>query len=179
MDGGKFIKFDNYDFNPLEEATEKERAENIRSFVEASRGLVELGARQEDVFEWLKSFKDFHLDSLTFDMETAGLEDYQDITDDVMAELQSQNEWEESKHPRDKDGKFGKGGSSVKGNKNVESISKEEYGKIIHELNNNLTKEQRKKKRITKAIGNYIYTVINNGFNEYTVVEKAKIDEFD
>lgn len=119
VDGGKFIKFDDYDFNPLEEATEKERAENIRSFVEASRGLVELGAKQEDVFEWLKSFKDFHLDSLAFDMETAGLEDYQDITDDVMAELQSQNEWEESKHPRGKDGKFGQGGGSE------ESSSKE------------------------------------------------------
>lgn len=108
-------------------------------------------------------------------METAGLEDYQDITDDVMAELQSQNEWEESKHPRGKDGKFGKGGSSVKGNKNVESISKEEYGKIMHELNNNLTKEEINDGCSVRYIGTRKYYITINEFNDYEIYDLGEI----
>lgn len=175
VDNGKFVRFEDYVFNPLEESTERERAENLRSFIEGARALVELGAKQEEVFEWLKRFKDFHLDDLTFDTETAGLDAYDNITDEVLSEFQAANEWKEEDHPRDEDGKFGKGG-----NKNeVDNISKEEYGKITHELNNNLTLKQRQKKRITKEIGDYRYTVINNGFNEYKIIGKEKIDDID
>lgn len=112
IEGGRFIAFADYIFNPLEESNERERAENIRSYAEVAQKLVELGAKTDKVFEWLKSFKDFHLDNLEFDTETAGLEAYDDITDEVMSEFQAQNEWEESKHPRAKDGKFGSGGGS-------------------------------------------------------------------
>lgn len=45
----------------------------------------------------------------------------------------------------------------------------------MHELNTNLTKEQRKKRQITKAIGNYIYKINNNGFNDYKIVSKKEI----
>ncbi len=87
------------------------------------------------------------------------------------------NEWKEENHPRDGEGKFAlTGGNSGKSEKPVASLSKEEYGKIMHELNNNLTKEQRKKKIIKKAIGNHYYTVKNNGFNEYIIIEKEDID---
>lgn len=86
--------------------------------------------------------------------------------------------WKEEDHPRDKDGKFGKGGGNSSQNE-VDNISKDEYGKVMHELNNNLTKEQRKKKRVTKEIGNYRYTVINKGFNEYKIIGKEKIDGID
>lgn len=46
---------------------------------------------------------------------------------------------------------------------------------VMSELNTNLTKEQRKKKSITKAIGNYIYKIENKGFNNYRIVSKREI----
>ena len=51
MNGGKFVKFTDFTFNPLEEATEKELAENIKAYTEAAGALVNLGAKQEEVFE--------------------------------------------------------------------------------------------------------------------------------
>ena len=47
----------------------------------------------------------------------------------------------------------------------------------MHELNTNLSKEQRKQKTITKAIGDFEYKVINKGFNEYTIIEKRGIND--
>lgn len=110
MNDGQFVKFTDFTFNPLEEATEKELAENIKAYTEAAGALVNLGAKQEEVFEWLKQFKRFNLDGLTFDAGVDGLEDYEDITPQVMAEFQAANEWREEDHPRGKDGKFGQGG---------------------------------------------------------------------
>lgn len=110
IDSGKFVKFTDFTFNPLEEATEKELAENIKSYAEVASALVNLGAKQDEVFEWLKQFKQFNLDGLTFDAGVDGLEDYEDITPQVMAEFQATNEWREDAHPRGKDGKFGQGG---------------------------------------------------------------------
>lgn len=138
-ENGKFVSFADYIFNPLEESNERERAENIRSYAEVAQKLVELGAKTDKVFDWLKSFKDFHLDNLEFDAETAGLEVYDDITDDVMSEFQAQNEWEESKHPRAKDGKFGSGGGSSgqkedTGNKISDFLGKEFTGETKQPL---------------------------------------------
>ena len=110
MNDGQFVKFTDFAFNPLEEATEKELVENIKAYTEAAGALVNLGAKQEEVFEWLKQFKQFNLDGLTFDAGVDGLEDYEDITPQVMAEFQAANEWREEDHPRGKDGKFGQGG---------------------------------------------------------------------
>ena len=45
----------------------------------------------------------------------------------------------------------------------------------MSELNTNLTKEQRKKKSITKAIVNHIYKIENKGFNNYRIVSKKEI----
>lgn len=76
---GKYVEFSDYVFNPLEEATEKELAENIKSYSEVAQGLVGLGANPKQVFEWLKSYKQFHLDGIEIDMSTPGLEDYGDL----------------------------------------------------------------------------------------------------
>lgn len=116
---GKFVKFPDFVYNPMEEASEKELAENIRSYAEVASKLLELGARHEDVFDWLKSFKQFHLDTVTMDEIATDDNPFDDdphgggvdITDEVLAKFQ--NEWQESKHPRDKDGKFGGGGGSI------------------------------------------------------------------
>lgn len=96
---GKFIKFDDFVFNPLEEATEKELAENIKSYAEVASALVELGAKQEQVFDWLKGFKQFHLDNLEMDLETENLDGYEDITPEVLAEFKAENEKWITVHP--------------------------------------------------------------------------------
>ena len=46
---------------------------------------------------------------------------------------------------------------------------------VTRELNNNLTKEQRKQSIVTKAIGDYVYTVINHEFDNYTIIDKKPI----
>lgn len=95
MNDGKFVKFTDFTFNPLEEATEKELAENIKSYAEVASALVSLGAKQDEVFEWLKQFKQFNLDGLSFDTETDGLGAYDNITDEVLSEFQAMN-WVEN-----------------------------------------------------------------------------------
>lgn len=94
LNDGKFIQFNDFVFNPLEEATEKELAENIKSYAEVAGALINLGAKQEEVFDWLKGFKQFHLDNIEMDLQTEGLGEYDDITPEVMAEFQAQNEQE-------------------------------------------------------------------------------------
>ena len=90
------------------------------------------------------------------------------------------DEWEESDHPRDDGGKFTSGGSRGKINKRERKalkLPKKEYSKVMHELNTNLSKKQRKQRTITKAIGDYRYTVINKGFNNYIIIGKQDIDK--
>ena len=93
---GKFVEFDDYVFAPLEEATEKELAENLRSFAEAARALIEMGAKPDGVLNWIKNFKQFSLDEVEFDAETEGLTDYEDITPEVYAEYKAENAWVEN-----------------------------------------------------------------------------------
>lgn len=56
-------------------------------------------------------------------------------------------------------------------------LPKQEYAHIMSEIATNLTKEQASKKVFSKCIGDYIYTVENNGFGEYRVIKKIKIEE--
>lgn len=98
------------------------------------------------------------------------------------------DKWEESKHPRKKNGQFGEGGSSSGVEKSSKrdkidsskhktvNLPKEEYAQVMHELNTNLTKEQRNKKQLSKPIGDYIYHFENNGFDNYRIIRKSKID---
>lgn len=73
---GKFYDFSDFIFEPLEQASESEKAENIRSYVEVAKGLIEIGAKSDDVLEWLKQYKDFQLDNVDFDSGADGLEDF-------------------------------------------------------------------------------------------------------
>ena len=43
-------------------------------------------------------------------------------------------------------------------------------------LNTHLTKEQRKKFIIKKAIRNFLYTVENYGFDNYNIIDKVELD---
>lgn len=56
-------------------------------------------------------------------------------------------------------------------------LSKDEYAHVMSELNTHMSDKQRNQKVVTKAIGNYYYTVENNGFDEYRVIGKVAIDD--
>ena len=54
-------------------------------------------------------------------------------------------------------------------------LEKDEYAMVISRLNTDLSQEDRKHAIITKAIGDYYYTIINRGFNDYTIIKKEMI----
>ncbi len=78
---GKFVKFEDYIFNPLEQSNEKEKAENLKSYAEVAKSLIEMGIKTEDILEWLKGFKDFHLDNVELDDEAEDLEGFDEPND--------------------------------------------------------------------------------------------------
>jgi hypothetical protein len=93
--------------------------------------------------------------------------------------------------PRENNGRFGEKGNKkdslikqenhgkLKRNINRRpatiQLPKEEYAMVVSELNTNLTKEERKKKFLYKAIGNNVYFFENLGFNEYRFIRKEPI----
>lgn len=105
------------------------------------------------------------------------------------AQYSTHDEWSEADHPRKPNGQFGEGGGKVEKSQRSDKIRKrtrkkvqlpkDEYAKVIHELNSNLSKEERKKKSITKAIGNHLYMIENNGFNNYRITKKEPINDID
>lgn len=66
---GKYYEFRDYIFNPLEQSDEKEKAENMRSYMEVAKGLIEAGVSNEDVLNWLKQFRDFNLQNVEIDTQ--------------------------------------------------------------------------------------------------------------
>ena len=56
-------------------------------------------------------------------------------------------------------------------------MPKAEYGKVMHTIATDISKEQKQMKVFKKAIGNNIYTVENNGLGEYRIIGKCDIDE--
>jgi hypothetical protein len=54
-------------------------------------------------------------------------------------------------------------------------LSKEEYARVVSELNTNLTKEELEKPIIQRAIGNHLYTVRNYGFGHYGFIGRKKL----
>ncbi|MCH5201903.1 MAG: DUF1073 domain-containing protein [Oscillospiraceae bacterium] len=106
---GVYKEFADYVFNPLEQETEREKSENLRSYVEVTKSLVELGVSADKALEWLKGFKDFKLDKVEVDLETPGLFDYDEGGEETDPFTETENsEFQESEHPRDKKGQFSK-----------------------------------------------------------------------
>lgn len=56
-------------------------------------------------------------------------------------------------------------------------LERQEYAHVMSEIATHITKEQSSRKVFSKPIGNYIYTVENNGFGNYRVIKKVKIEE--
>lgn len=57
-------------------------------------------------------------------------------------------------------------------------LSRSEYAMVMHELNTHLTPEEREQNVIIRPIRNHVYTVENNGFNNYRVIGRVKIDRY-
>lgn len=55
-------------------------------------------------------------------------------------------------------------------------LPKNEYAMVVHELNTHMSAEERGRKVVTKAIGDYLYTFENNGFDNYRIFSKKPID---
>ena len=50
-----------------------------------------------------------------------------------------------------------------------------EYAEVMSELNTHMSEEDRKRYIVAKPIGNYYYTIVNRGFNDYTIIGKRPI----
>lgn len=50
-----------------------------------------------------------------------------------------------------------------------------EYARVVGELNTHLSDSDRKRYVVTKAIGNYRYTFINNGFDSYEFIRRVRL----
>lgn len=132
----------------------------------------------EEVKETGKNAGDFSGNSY-FKQKSDNLPEEEERTPEK-AKLTQDSDFEESKHPRDKDGKFSSGNKKSyeireSNRSNSIHLSKKEYAHVIGELNTHLSKERRRKRVFHQAIGNYIYIVENHGFNSYTIRGKIKI----
>ena len=55
----------------------------------------------------------------------------------------------------------------------------DEYAHVMSEINTNITKEQLKRKVVSKNIGDYVYTFECLGFDKYRIINKVKIEGVD
>lgn len=62
------------------------------------------------------------------------------------------------------------------GHVNEIRIPKSEYAMVMHELNTNLTAEDKRHAKIFKPIRNHCYTVLNLGYGEYRIIGRTPID---
>lgn len=180
-------------FDPIDTPTEKERAEIKELNSRTDMNYVNAGVISPDeVRSVLREDVNSGYNTLSEEMEGEPIEN-DPFADLIGGGENSQSpfsgdEWEESKHPRKENGQFGEGGSGKveksqrsdkirKRTRKEVQLPKDEYARVMSELNTNLTKEQRKKKSITKAIGNHLYTVENNGFNNYKITKKEPLND--
>ena len=54
-------------------------------------------------------------------------------------------------------------------------LPKDEYAHVISEINTNMSEMDRTKNLVTKPIGDYYYTIINYGYNDYRIIGKRPI----
>lgn len=55
-------------------------------------------------------------------------------------------------------------------------LPKAEYARVMSELNTHMSDEDRKHAIVHKAIGNFVYTIVNRGYNDYIITDKDLID---
>ncbi len=185
-------------FSEIDTPTEKERAEIREINSRTDSNYINSGViAPDEVRTILREDVNSGYNALSEEMEQSEEDPFADIINNGgnsdAPDPFSTDEFKESDHPRDNDGKFSSSGSTSGENKNsVEKsinydkvknrqrkpihLPKEEYGLVVHNLNNNLSKDERKEKVIIKNINNHRYTVVNKGFNEYKIIRKEPID---
>ncbi len=179
-------------FDEIDTPTEKERAEIRELNSRTDMNYINAGVvSPEEVRGVLREDEESGYNTLSEEMEGEPLEN--DPFADMLGggenstNFFNSDEWEESKHPRKENGQFGEGGSGKveksqrsdkirKRTRKEVLLPKDEYARIMSELNTNLSKEVRKKKHITRFIGNSVYRIENNGFNNYKITGKYEID---
>ena len=67
MTDGKFKTFLDYNFNPLEQSSEKEKAENLTRYVDVADKFLNMGVPADNVMDWLKTHKDLNLENMTIE----------------------------------------------------------------------------------------------------------------
>lgn len=67
MTDGRFKTFLDYNFNPLEQSSEKEKAENLTKYVDVADKFLNMGVPANDVMDWLKTHKDLNLENMTIE----------------------------------------------------------------------------------------------------------------
>ena len=55
-------------------------------------------------------------------------------------------------------------------------LARSEYAHVVSEINTHMSAEDRKLGVVTKAIGDYRYTFINKGFDDYVFIRKEKLE---
>lgn len=58
-------------------------------------------------------------------------------------------------------------------------LSPNEYAMVMSAFNSHMTKEERALRVVSKPIGEFIYTIINNGYNDYVIIAKYPIEDVD
>ena len=58
-------------------------------------------------------------------------------------------------------------------------LPKDEYARVMSEFNSRMSDEDRKHRIVTKAIGDYWYTIVNLDFDEYIVIRKTPIEDLE
>lgn len=133
QEDGKFKEI-NYRFNLMDTPTMREAAEINKATLEVAKALIEVGADQKEVFDWLKKNEVLGISAVNFDAEKFEENPFDD-TDETETDFSSLNEWDESKHSRGKDGKFGKGGHSSESKSQKETSDvPSEWGKSYSEF---------------------------------------------
>jgi hypothetical protein len=54
-------------------------------------------------------------------------------------------------------------------------LQPDEYAMVMSEFNTHMSDEDRRHRIVTKPIGEYYYTIIKNGFDDYIVIGKRAI----
>ena len=188
---GKFHKFEEYKFNPLMQANEKEKAENLRTYTEAARALIEMGVKTEDILEWLQTYRDFHLENVTLDDTAPDLTDYDDAFSKAQNAAKMENNVTDAKgHKHDSKGLFtGDGKDDGKSQKDVASSQKrskikhrrkvielpeKEFAEVQSAFMSDVTNEERKQEVLSIYYGNYVYKGILRADGSRDIINKRK-----
>lgn len=83
MTDGKFKTFLDYNFNPLEQSSEKEKAENLTRYVDVADKFLNMGVPSNKVMDWLKTHKDLNLENMDIEEQTETYDDNSDVEYDI------------------------------------------------------------------------------------------------